>query len=421
LWQRDLDISGVLQSYIDNGPTPTFDATGAYIFRTVITQGQSAQFIPFPVSLGAAPRVFASVGNDQYNTVLPFQVSGVISTGYWLLFANDVPNTGYYVETLSTTAQTGFAISVINQTTIITGEPGAGASSNTQVLINANDTISGTPNLTWNNPAKSLNIGQATILTDNPLAVAGSGGFIQINVQNKSNLSGASSDIVATADNGTDLVNYIDVGINSSTYNQTGYSNTGPNDAYVYSNGGHLVIGTQTPGKIVKIHAGGTTSGEIEAIITNSGIDLPYGGTYRIGGRDIVQPLYVPLVSSAVTATNATLAVQFFANSFGYTTYLDLSNYTGIRFVVNKAGTAGAANSAVFVRYLGHASTTASQYLPITSPEMRVPTNVQNTIWRSGYLPLVAGARSGVYVSFIASGGDGALDPIFGNSYVSFL
>jgi hypothetical protein len=39
--------------------------------------------------------------------------------------------------------------------------------------------------------------------------------YLQLNIQNKSN-GNASSDVVATADNGTENVNYVDLGINGS-------------------------------------------------------------------------------------------------------------------------------------------------------------------------------------------------------------
>jgi hypothetical protein len=50
-----------------------------------------------------------------------------------------------------------------------------------------------------------------------------------------------------------------------------------------------------------------------------------------------------------------------------------------------------------------------------------VPTNTQNIISVSGFLPLVAAARSGVYLALIASGGDGTLDPVFGLVSATFL
>jgi hypothetical protein len=74
--------------------------------------------------------------------------------------------------------------------------------------------------------------------------------YLEINVQNFSNGNFASSDIVATANNGTDNSVYIDVGINSAGYNN-GASNilNGANVAYLYSNANDLKIGNGTPGR----------------------------------------------------------------------------------------------------------------------------------------------------------------------------
>ena len=64
--------------------------------------------------------------------------------------------------------------------------------------------------------------------------------YLQLNIQNVNAGPTASSDIVATANNGSETSNYIDMGINSSNF-------SGPigdaNDAYLYSTGRHLHIG----------------------------------------------------------------------------------------------------------------------------------------------------------------------------------
>ncbi len=66
--------------------------------------------------------------------------------------------------------------------------------------------------------------------------------YTQINLQNISSGSNASGDIVVTADNGTENVHYIDMGINSSTY--TGGFVGLANDAYVINVGKDLYVGT---------------------------------------------------------------------------------------------------------------------------------------------------------------------------------
>jgi hypothetical protein len=74
--------------------------------------------------------------------------------------------------------------------------------------------------------------------------------FLEINVQNFSNGALASSDVVATANNGTENSVYIDMGINSAGYNN-GNSNilNGANLGYLYSNANDLKIGNGSPGR----------------------------------------------------------------------------------------------------------------------------------------------------------------------------
>jgi len=81
--------------------------------------------------------------------------------------------------------------------------------------------------------------------------------YSQFIIQNKNSGSSASTDVVVTADNGNDSDTYIDMGINSSTYNVAGQGLMYPNDGYLLvvgnSNtfGGNLNISTITQNDIV--------------------------------------------------------------------------------------------------------------------------------------------------------------------------
>ncbi len=118
--------------------------------------------------------------------------------------------------------------------------------------------------------------------------------FLQLNIHNRNAGGSASSDIVATADNGNDTVNYIDVGINSSGYNDPAYTIGGPDDGYLYTNGQNLAIGTQTAGKSLLFHTGGTLasnermridgSGNVGINTTSPGSALDVKGVIRISG-----------------------------------------------------------------------------------------------------------------------------------------
>ena len=77
--------------------------------------------------------------------------------------------------------------------------------------------------------------------------------YMQANQQNLSSGAEASSDWVATADNGTDTENYMDMGIASSGYNFPGFSAFKPNTGYLVSTGSDLRIiagkfGASSPG-----------------------------------------------------------------------------------------------------------------------------------------------------------------------------
>jgi hypothetical protein len=84
--------------------------------------------------------------------------------------------------------------------------------------------------------------------------------YAQTNMQNLSSDPAASTDFIATADVGNDSNNYIDLGINSSNYSQPGYELVHPLDGYLYVNGGNLTVGTQTAGKDLIFHVGGTSA-----------------------------------------------------------------------------------------------------------------------------------------------------------------
>jgi hypothetical protein len=100
--------------------------------------------------------------------------------------------------------------------------------------------------------------------------VVANNSYSQINVQNTNSGAYASTDVVMTADNGTDSQNYIDVGINSSTYAASAFSINGPNDAYVYTQGNNLTIGTATSANIL-FHTGGTLTNNERVRITSLG------------------------------------------------------------------------------------------------------------------------------------------------------
>lgn len=68
-------------------------------------------------------------------------------------------------------------------------------------------------------------------------------GYTQVYVKNLNSGSNASTDLVAVSDTGTEDERYINIGINSSTYDPNNGVG-GPNDSYIINNGGTLWVGS---------------------------------------------------------------------------------------------------------------------------------------------------------------------------------
>lgn len=94
--------------------------------------------------------------------------------------------------------------------------------------------------------------------------------YVQLAVQNEHPGANASSDFIATADNGDDFSKYIDLGINSSGYNNPNWTISGANDGYLYINSGSLTLGTDSTGTTVKIHVGGTLDENVVATFSET-------------------------------------------------------------------------------------------------------------------------------------------------------
>ena len=148
-----------------------------------------------------------------------------------------------------------------------------------------------------------------------------SNGDVQINNQNISNGSGASSDFVATADNGSNQDTYIDLGINSSTYTQPGFSLTYPNDGYLYvqgnttTGGGNLVLATMTSTNAIIFATGGQNANNEVMRITAANVVAIKGTLSTVGAVTIGTTLSAGAIYAATVGNIG-------ANMVGTGTYL---------------------------------------------------------------------------------------------------
>lgn len=201
--------------------------------------------------------------------------------------------------TASSSGETKFAI--LNNGALVAGQDAAGTIRNGLVLPNTLAHFSGNIN-----------------------------SYGQVNVQNRSNGNSASSDFVATADNGNDTTNYVNFGINSSGYSNPAFTIVGANDGYLYNNGGNLAIGTQTAGKILKLHTAGTLAANERVRIDENGnfgfnTNITNRALFDIRGVGINSlSLHLPVASVSGLSTAVAMVVD--------------NNGTGDIFTASKSG-----------------------------------------------------------------------------------
>ena len=153
-------------------------------------------------------------------------------------------------------------------------------------------------------------------------AIVGKGtinSYLQLNIQNLSAGASASSDVVATANNGSETTNYVDMGINSSgnTNNYFGAAN----DAYLYNLGQNLLIGTGTAAKSLVFMTGGTTQSTNERMridgngsvgiatnAPNSSTKLDVNGSVKMGAKGTVEKNVISFEVSFASNTNVNAA-----------------------------------------------------------------------------------------------------------------
>jgi hypothetical protein len=161
--------------------------------------------------------------------------------------------------------------------------------------------------------------------------------YSQLNIRNIHNGTQASSDIVATANNGTESVNYIDMGINSSTF--TGYVGSA-NDGYLYSTGNDLWIGNTTSNKSIKLFTDGTGSTNVRVNITSASTTINNlsagtitGGTYFSGSTPLAN-VFGNDIASYRKAGTTSFERWYGMNSVGLATSTTLAHATNTYFFI---------------------------------------------------------------------------------------
>lgn len=148
--------------------------------------------------------------------------------------------------------------------------------------------------------------------------------------------------------------------------------------------------------------------------MTATGVALGAADAAISGYAQRKAQMVIPFSVGPTTWAAMPNAVNFFAGSFGYVTYLDLTQFTGVNLVVNRTATAGAVSGALYLGYLGNPASTAASYLNLETNATRVRLATINMVATSGFNPIVPAARSGVYVALLGASGNAVLGPTFG-------
>ena len=165
--------------------------------------------------------------------------------------------------------------------------------------------------------------------------------YVEVVSQNANTGNNASTDLVLTADSGNDSVNYVDLGINGSGYNQTAYNIGGALDAYLYASNSNIHIGTAANNGQIVFHANGTTSSDLKMTINATAVGIANNVALVVGNSTVnavTTPTQRTIANSiaSLTATPTSISVgNSTVNASVNTTVIFVGNSTTSTFVNN--------------------------------------------------------------------------------------
>jgi hypothetical protein len=160
------------------------------------------------------------------------------------------------------------------------GSTGLTGTASQKLQVSGGGYVSGSLGIAVTNPSYPLSVvsGGSTSTSGLTNAIADFTSYVnlysQVNIRNSFSGSNASSDLVVTADTGTDSTNYLDMGINNSGFSTTTWSVNGATDGYLYTSNTNLSVGVATTGKYLSFFVGGTLISNEQMRVTTSGIGI---------------------------------------------------------------------------------------------------------------------------------------------------
>ena len=231
-------------------------------------------------------------GATDVNFVTGATLDASYGVNYIAANINLAPGTGKFVKLTNSDASTSTATGAL----IVSGGVGiAGA-----LWVGANINLPTTASLLVGTPALAHANAPIDVTTN-------VNNYAQINIQNINSGASVSADFVATAPNGTDSANYIDMGINGNNFSSVSWTISSALDGYAYVNAGNLTLGTDTLGKTVKIHTGGTLAANIVATFNASATASTTSATGALvvtGGIGATGAVYVNSANNTIAIGN---------------------------------------------------------------------------------------------------------------------
>jgi hypothetical protein len=188
------------------------------------------------------------------------------------------------------------------------------------VQFNDAGAMAGDDNFKYDKNTKSVIIGIPDTLPDNPLAIGRAvDGWLQANINNTNEGESASCDWVATADNGSDLANYIDMGINSSIYDSEDYPFYEPNDGYLQGEVPRILINPVRDGSTIEFLSGGADTEHHRATIDENGLTMVVGHDIKIGTESVALATNRPEIYSGTGSPPSAVGLADGTLFFKYT------------------------------------------------------------------------------------------------------
>jgi hypothetical protein len=277
-----------LHSSALNSSSWALDGNSVSSIKTIGTT--SAYDLPFITNNTEKMRITTG-GNVGIGTTAPnYQMhlhKSAAATSNWMQITNNATGTGTYDGFFYGVSATGQPqIWGENDLAIYTG---SGTTNNLTMTLNANGNVGiGTTTFNGTYPERLIvDAGTPSTAGNYQNVIVGKGNtnsYAQLNIQNGSSGTAASSDVVATANNGTESVNFIDMGINGGGNTSTGVLG-GANTAYIYGTGNDMAIGNATSAKDLILFTGGTATTNERLRATANGLTMTGSHTvsYRSG------------------------------------------------------------------------------------------------------------------------------------------